>query len=401
MGKKNDFLSPKAISNRIKAKGLQKLRWYCQMCQKQCRDENGFKCHMMSESHQRQLLLVGENPGSYMSYFSDEFLRGFMDMLRRQYGTRRVHCNVVYNDYIKDKHHFHMNATKWVTLTGLIKWLGREGLCKVDETEKGWFLQYIERDPVTLARQEVAEKKEKMVRDDTDRERRMVKKMVERGASGKGEEEVVYTELQRDEEGEKIAFKLGGKGEKKGEKTDEKEEAMAGLSGLDLKQAVPVVEVNPLEATAVRSDKRVKKESRKRTALDDIMEMEEKKKAKAGRREDWLFKGVVVKVMYKKLGERYYKKKGVIHRIEDRFTGVIQMIDTGDTLKVDQAHLETVIPAIGKTLLIVNGAYRGVRAVLKSLDIKNYCVTVKLDEGPCHGRVVDGIAYEDVCKLNE
>jgi hypothetical protein len=27
----------------FQAKGLQKLRWYCQMCQKQCRDENGFK----------------------------------------------------------------------------------------------------------------------------------------------------------------------------------------------------------------------------------------------------------------------------------------------------------------------------------------------------------------------
>ena len=101
MGKKEGFLTPKAISNRIKAKGLQKLRWYCQMCQKQCRDENGFKCHMMSESHQRQLLLVGENPGRYLSYFSDEFLSGFMDLLRRQFGTRRVHCNVVYNEYIK------------------------------------------------------------------------------------------------------------------------------------------------------------------------------------------------------------------------------------------------------------------------------------------------------------
>ena len=36
---KHGFLTPKAISNRIKAKGLQKLRWYCQVCQKQCRDE--------------------------------------------------------------------------------------------------------------------------------------------------------------------------------------------------------------------------------------------------------------------------------------------------------------------------------------------------------------------------
>jgi len=40
MGKeKGGFMTPKAIANRIKAKGLQKLRWYCQMCQKQCRDE--------------------------------------------------------------------------------------------------------------------------------------------------------------------------------------------------------------------------------------------------------------------------------------------------------------------------------------------------------------------------
>lgn len=39
MGKDGGFLTPKAISNRIKAKGLQKLRWYCQVCQKQCRDE--------------------------------------------------------------------------------------------------------------------------------------------------------------------------------------------------------------------------------------------------------------------------------------------------------------------------------------------------------------------------
>jgi len=40
--------TPKWIGNKMKSKGLQKLRWYCQMCQKQCRDENGFKCHTRS-----------------------------------------------------------------------------------------------------------------------------------------------------------------------------------------------------------------------------------------------------------------------------------------------------------------------------------------------------------------
>ena len=50
------------IANRIKAKGLQKLRWYCQMCQKQCRDENGFKCHLTSEGHKRQMMVFGQSP---------------------------------------------------------------------------------------------------------------------------------------------------------------------------------------------------------------------------------------------------------------------------------------------------------------------------------------------------
>jgi len=96
MGKeKAGFLTPKAIGNRIKAKGLQKLRWYCQMCQKQCRDENGFKCHLMSESHQRQLLLVADNPEKFVDSFSMEFCDDFMDLLRRQYGTKRVHANMV------------------------------------------------------------------------------------------------------------------------------------------------------------------------------------------------------------------------------------------------------------------------------------------------------------------
>ena len=81
--------TPKDIANRMKAKGLQKLRWYCQMCEKQCRDENGFKCHIMSESHQRQLLLCAENPTKYQDEFSDQFLSDFLNLLRRRWGTKR------------------------------------------------------------------------------------------------------------------------------------------------------------------------------------------------------------------------------------------------------------------------------------------------------------------------
>jgi hypothetical protein len=33
-----------------------------QMCGKQCRDENGFKCHLSSEGHKRQMEIFGQNP---------------------------------------------------------------------------------------------------------------------------------------------------------------------------------------------------------------------------------------------------------------------------------------------------------------------------------------------------
>ena len=56
----------------------------------------------------------------------------------------------------------------------------------------------------------------------------------------------------------------------------------------------------------------------------------------------------MVKVMHKKLGDRFYKKKGVVTEVKELFTAVVEMIETGDKIKIDQAHLETVIPAIGE-----------------------------------------------------
>jgi hypothetical protein len=54
-----------------------------------------------------------------------------------------VSAKNVYNEFIADRHHIHMNSTKWLTLTEFVKHLGRTGQCKVDETEKGWFITLI------------------------------------------------------------------------------------------------------------------------------------------------------------------------------------------------------------------------------------------------------------------
>ena len=143
---KNDFLSPKGITNASKAKGLQKLRFYCQVCAKQCRDQNGFKCHITSEAHLRQMELFGQNQSRFIDGYSEEFLKEFLQLMSISHRNSRVAANVVYNEFIANKQHTHMNSTRWTSLTEFVKYLGREGIATVDETPKGWFLTYTPED---------------------------------------------------------------------------------------------------------------------------------------------------------------------------------------------------------------------------------------------------------------
>lgn len=133
-----------------------------QVCEKQCRDENGFKCHTTSESHLRQarrppiasplapspyaavfLLLTivrqmsvfGQNPNRVINDYSKEFERRFLEHVAlrcgkalpllstshtltlhlsrcraRSHRNTRVPVQLVYNEYITDKQHVHMNG---------------------------------------------------------------------------------------------------------------------------------------------------------------------------------------------------------------------------------------------------------------------------------------------------
>jgi DNA/RNA-binding protein KIN17 len=193
--------SPKWLGNKMKAKGLQKLKWFCQMCEKQCRDENGFKCHAMSDSHQRQLLLFADNPRNYLGTFSNEFEKYFLQLLKQQFGTKRVPANNVYQEYIRDRNHTHLNGTQWSTLTGFVQYLGRTGKVVADDTDKGWFITFIDRDPETIARQEALAKKEKLAKDDEERVARYIEKQIKRATQTM--EGVVYTDLKRENEEEK------------------------------------------------------------------------------------------------------------------------------------------------------------------------------------------------------
>ncbi|KAK9249190.1 domain of Kin17 curved DNA-binding protein-domain-containing protein [Lipomyces tetrasporus] len=182
--------TPKYIANKMKAKGLQRLRWYCQVCEKQCRDENGFRCHTQSESHVRQMLIIGENPQKKIAEYSEQFKRDFLSLLKSSHGEKKVNFNKFYQEYISDRNHIHMNATKWVSLTEFVKVLGDQGICRVEVDpgkEGGFTIAYIDNSPEAIKRRELAQKRERGDKDDLEREQKQLERQVKK-AKMEGEE---------------------------------------------------------------------------------------------------------------------------------------------------------------------------------------------------------------------
>lgn len=173
--------SQKHLANQMKSKGLQRLRWWCQICSKQCRDANGFKCHVQSESHVRQMQVVGEDPRKFIEGFSKDFQRDFVQLLRVAHSEKFVGVNRFYNEYIRDKEHIHMNATKWQSLTEFVKHLGREGIVHVKEDEKdGVMIAWRDTSIEALKRREDVKAKEAAEMRNGAGEDKMLEKMAKR-----------------------------------------------------------------------------------------------------------------------------------------------------------------------------------------------------------------------------
>ncbi|URD89589.1 Antigenic determinant of rec-A protein [Musa troglodytarum] len=404
---KNEFLTPKAIANRIKAKGLQKLRWYCQMCQKQCRDENGFKCHCLSESHQRQMQVFGQNPTRIVEGYSEEFERAFLDLVRRSHRFSRVAATVVYNEYIADRHHVHMNSTRWATLTEFVKHLGRAGFCKVEDTPKGWFITYIDRDSETVFKNRLKAKRLRADLVDEERQERAIAHQIERATSllPSSSSDPVPSETPeaatdpnpsapiKSEPGGKIAFSLQPA-------TTSSKSNVAGEST----SRIPKLGFD--EGGQERSERKDKKNDKSApggggglSALDELIREEEKAKERSNRKDYWLCEGIVVKVMSKTLADKgYYKQKGSVKRVIDKYVGEIEMLESKHVLRVDQEELETVIPQIGGLVRIVNGAYRGSNARLLSVDTERYCAKVQIEKGVYDGRILQASVVTSALK---
>ena len=107
----------------------------------------------------------------------------------------------------------------------------------------------------------------------------------------------------------------------------------------------------------------------------------------------WIHKGIIVKILNKKLGEKFYKQKGFVEST-DGFVAVVQVLQNRKRAKIDQGDLETVIPSAGREIVILVGGHRGKVGKLVGIESDKFEATIELD-----GKRIS-LPYEHVSKLH-
>ena len=409
-------MTPKEIGRRMKARGLKRLRWYCQRCEKQCGDENGFKSHCSSAGHIRQMALFRENAASEMNEYTRRFVSEFMSALKRK-GGQRVSANRVYQEHIADRHHTHLNSTIFDSLTSFILYLNKENLADADCDERGeWFIKLIDRDPRTLARAAEDKRRDERRRASEEAE---AKAQNERAAmsppllaaplkspSVRDDPEQIKRLL-----GEKIALSFAGDSSVRAAHSRNDIGDVDPLSAMIAPRTVqPQSDVAGSGLTA----------SRKRpSALDELMRETEQKKhikveastgagaavnysgliapLKTESVSTWLRAGIVVKLMRR--GDADYKAKAVVVSVSGS-DAVARVIVSGRILSVNDSDVETVIPSVGRDVIIVRGRLSGERATLLALTADGLRGRLIIRSGDEIGNAVDA-DFDDFCKVNE
>lgn len=283
-----------------------------------------------SEGHLRQMKLFSDNSGSILDEFSREFEHGYLQALSHLHGTKRVLANRVYQEYIADKHHVHMNATIWTSLAGFCKHLGKDGKAIVDETEKGWYIQYIDRDPKVLARQKDMEERKRSELDDDERSRRLIETQIKISQQSTNDD----VPIPEDEQDTKIEQNVG----------------LVFNSGISLKRKIPsLFEADDDGDDSVEEDldKNSKGSHLKMKYAGTFAEISASKDESADITacpKLWLHKGIIVKVL-SNVDSDFVNMKGEVESISLEPPGAV--VKFTDKLKYfSQDKLQTVVPKV-------------------------------------------------------
>jgi DNA/RNA-binding protein KIN17 len=370
--------------------------------------------------------IFGQDPHGEIRRYSEEFETTFLDHMKRCHPFSRISANMVYNELIAERHHIHMNSTKWLSLTEFVKYLGKEGKCRVEDTPKGWYIMLIQKDPFEEIGEKKRAKRDRADREEEERHQRQLERQIERarqaageGGEGTEEEDLAAREVNLEDLEKPLGFSMpssrlgpgGGGGTSSAaaaeaagaaaarralpsvafDEGDDAGPSKASISGL-----LPAHKKSKLEQLMER-DLQAKKQQAVSDAAAAATAAAKPRKGPA----PWLAEGIIVKVMSKALKEHgYYKQKGTVLRVLDSYIGEIEMAGSGDVVRVDQAELETVIPQPGGAVFVVAGPMKGCKGTVVKIDEKAFAAEIDVVVDKSSGeKTTVKLDYEDFSKL--
>ncbi|KAK2197092.1 bifunctional DNA-RNA-binding protein Kin17 [Babesia duncani] len=357
----------------MKAKGLQKLKWYCQMCEKQCRDENGFKAR---------------------------FLKSYL--IKCRYVKTKILANTVYQEMISDKTHVHMNSTVWTTLSEFVLYLARSGKCKVEDTPRGWVIEYIDQEKLRRLEEEEGKRKRELSAEQY--QMQLIQKQIDEARERGGFQEPEYTPLIR-KEGGIIRFdtKLNGGSNSSGD-ANQKPKTFGGFKQLIKSANITRPSEPATESKSVKKRKSAlellaEEQARKRQAKtlnqqqpSPTNEPSEPPPENAEDKEDggdsWIAKDIYVKVILQ--DHPLCGSKFKIVDLVSRHIGLLEDVETMGTIEMHENCLETVVPRANSKVKILKGPSRGTIGTLLNADPDTLTVVVQVQDG------VENLTYDDI-----
>lgn len=267
----------------------------------------------------------------------------------------------------------------------------------MEETEKGWFIQWIDRDPKTLEKQAKLEQRQQAELDDEERTKMLIESQIAAGAvmAGSSDEKDMEAShsLDRDENQPKLEISLGLT------LNNEKQKNAASLPVRSVYFTDDDDMVESADVTSHYSSSHI-------PAIEKLKVAEEKRKQreieamdKRERMDHWLRVGLIVKIVNKTVGDgKYFRQKGEVVSVIDNYIADVK-VEGMALLRLDQDDLETVLPRPGNKIIVVNGRGRGCRATLLSINENDFNCDIRVDEGALAGREIKGVDYEDICKF--
>lgn len=326
-----------------------KLKYFCQICSRQCQDKDGFTCHLKSKTHEKNMEELAMHPDLYIDAYSQEFEKGYLDIIKRLYQNQWVSANKIYAEYMNDKESIPLNMTKWDSLNKLILHLTTTNKCKINPSDNDIYLQYIDNSIISHHKKMCVDNSNSIPLEGIRKELQEISKH-----KSVHQEKKLYSEVNIED-----------------------------MKGIE-------IELNKKNKLLLNN---------KRERDPPLVENIGNKNVNNNEEEEiWITKGLIVRIEDKELEKgNYYKLIGKIINTNE-YIAEVELFKINKKIKIDQYYLDNIIPSIGFLAYIIKGKHKSKIGIIKQINPDKGIVIIQIKINDNNTLT---IPFKNICKYKE